>query len=156
MADHTVYLYAVADAVLAEADEVGAMRGIDGAPVRVVVDGRLAAVVSSVDSTRFSEEGLRSNLEDLRWLEEIARAHDTVVAELARTHTVAPVRMATIFTDDGNVRALLGEHAEEFSAALSRIHGRTEWGVKAFARPAGRRFRRRGRQTTTPDPVPPT
>src|SRR4051812_10033722 len=103
MADSVVYLYAVTDAAPAEepADE-HALAGVDGVPVRRVVSGDLAAVVSSVDPTRFSEESLRRSLEDLQWLERIARAHNAVVTAVARSGPVAPVRLATVYLDDEN------------------------------------------------------
>jgi hypothetical protein len=136
MADHAVYVYAVGDADLADSAEIAALRGVDDTPARVVVEGGLAAVVGSVDAVRFSEESLRQSLEDLGWLEDTARAHHAVVATLAGSHPVAPVRMATVYVDDDNVRALLREKAAAFADALDRIRGRTEWGVKAYAVPA--------------------
>jgi hypothetical protein len=134
MADSVVYLYAVTDAAPAE-EPAGepAFTGVDGVPVRRVVSGDLAAVVSSADPTRFSEEALRRSLEDLQWLERTARAHNAVVAAVARSGPIAPVRLATVYLDDENVRALLDERAPEFIAALDRIRGRAEWGVKGFA-----------------------
>jgi Gas vesicle synthesis protein GvpL/GvpF len=134
MADSVVYLYAVTDAAPADepADE-HAPAGVDGVPVRRIVFGDLAAVVSSVDPTRFSEEALRRSLEDLQWLERIARAHNAVVTAAARSGPVAPVRLATVYLDDENVRTLLDERSSEFTAALDRIRGRAEWGVKGFA-----------------------
>jgi hypothetical protein len=134
MADSVVYLYAVTDAAPAvEPVDEQALAGMDGVPVRRVVSGDLAAVVSSVDPTQFSEEALRRSLEDLQWLERTARAHNAVVAAVARSGPVAPVRLATVYLDDENVRALLNERAQEFTAALDRIRGRAEWGVKGFA-----------------------
>jgi hypothetical protein len=132
MADALVYLYAVTDA----ADmQDPATTGVEGAPVRRVVSDGLAAVVSSVDAVRFGEEALRRNLEDLQWLEEAARAHHEVVASLARSGPVAPVRLATVYLDDHNVAAFLHERALELYAALDRIRGRVEWGVKAYVVP---------------------
>jgi hypothetical protein len=133
MADSVVYVYAVTDAALAETPDDPAIVGISGAPVRRVVSGGLAAVVSPVDATRFSEEALRRSLEDLQWLEDTARAHHAVVAAVARSGPVAPVRLATVYLDDDNVRALLNDRAAGFAAALDRIRGRTEWGAKGFA-----------------------
>jgi hypothetical protein len=134
MADSVVYLYAVTDAAPAEEHgEEPDLAGVDGVPVRRVVSGDLAAVVSSVDPTRFSEEALRRSLEDLQWLERTARAHNAVVTAVARSGPIAPVRLATVYLDDENVRALLDERAAEFTAALDRIRGRAEWGVKGFA-----------------------
>ena len=132
MADTLVYLYAVADA--ADAQDL-ATTGVEGAPVRCIVSDGLAAVVSSVDAVRFGEEALRRNLEDLQWLEKAARAHHEVVASLARSGPVAPVRLATVYLDDHNVRALLHERATALHEALDRIRGRVEWGVKAYVAP---------------------
>jgi hypothetical protein len=133
MADAVVYLYAVTDAGAPDPDVA---TGVDGAPVRRVVAGRLAAVVSSVDAVRFSEEALRRSLEDLQWLEATARAHHAVVDAVARAGPVAPVRLATVYLDDDRVRGLLTDRAAAFAAALDRVRGRVEWGVKGFAVPA--------------------
>src|SRR5690606_3098547 len=64
-----------------------------------------------------------------------ARAHHEVVAAAAESGPVAPVRLATVYHDDQSVRALLHERAADFRAALDRVRGRVEWGVKAFAAP---------------------
>jgi Gas vesicle synthesis protein GvpL/GvpF len=127
-----MYLYAVADSDLVDA-EVGEMRAVDDAPVHVIAEAPVAAVVSAVDAERFSETALRRSLEDLQWLEGIARAHNAVVSNLAHRRPVAPVRLATVFTNAENVRALLRTRAQEFVAALDRVRGRCEWAVKGFA-----------------------
>jgi hypothetical protein len=133
MADALVYLYAVTDAGAPDPDVAA---GVDDARVRRVVAGRLAAVVSSVDPVRFSEEALQRSLEDLHWLETTARAHNAVVDAAAGAGPVAPVRLATVYLDDDRVRGLLSERAEAFTAALDRVRGRVEWGVKGFAAPS--------------------
>jgi hypothetical protein len=129
MADQLVYVYAVGEAGLTPPE----LTGVDAAPVRALSEGGLVAVVSPVDPVRFGEEALRRNLEDLQWLEATARAHHGVVAAVGAQNLVAPLRLATIYRDEGGVRSLLREHAAAFTAALDRIRGRTEWGVKAFA-----------------------
>jgi gas vesicle protein GvpL/GvpF len=89
-----------------------------------------------VDAGRFGEEALRRRLEDLQWLETTARAHHAVVDEAARAGPVAPVRFATVYLDDERVRGLLTERAAAFAAALDRVRGRAEWGVKGYAAPS--------------------
>jgi hypothetical protein len=133
MADAVVYVYAVTDA---DAPEPDIASGVDGAPVRRVVAGSLAAVVSPVDAVRFSEEALRRSLEDLQWLEVTARTHHAVVDAVARAGPVAPVRFATVYLDDDRVRGLLTDQAAAFAAALGRVRGRVEWGVKGYAVPS--------------------
>src|ERR1700759_1721657 len=104
MSDHSVYLYAIGDTALADSDVVAEIPGGDDVPVRIIVEGALAAVVASVDRDSFSEEALRERLEDLEWLEKLARTHHEVVDRIARNHPVAPVRMATVYLGDAGVR----------------------------------------------------
>lgn len=134
MTDGLVYLYAIGDAALASVIVVGLV-GVGGAPVRVLVSGRLAAVVSSVDPAQFGEESLRRSLEDLSWVAATARAHHRVVDAVWRHRPVAPLRLATVYLDDDSVRALLEAKEGAFAAILDRIRGREEWSVKAFAAP---------------------
>lgn len=109
--------------------------GVAGEPVRLVVGSGLAAVVGSVPLSDFDEEALRDHLEDLRWLERAARAHHYVINEAARHGQVVPLRFATLYHDDDRVRAMLEERREDLTDTLSRVTGRTEWGVKAYADP---------------------
>jgi Gas vesicle synthesis protein GvpL/GvpF len=136
MSDHSVYLYAIGDATIADSDVPLGTTGVEAVPVRTVVEGPLAAVVASVDRDRFSEESIRARLEDLEWLEKLARTHHEVVDRIARAHSIAPVRMATVYLDDAGVRKLLRDHCAELAAALDRVRGRSEWGVKGYAAPA--------------------
>jgi hypothetical protein len=132
MAETLVYLYGVGDATLASVGR-GGLVGVGGAPVRMVVSGRLTAVVSSVKSLQFHEESLRRNLEDLACVTATARAHHSVIDAIWRDHSMAPVRVATVYLDDDNIRALHETKEAVFLAVLDRIRGRDESGVKAFA-----------------------
>jgi hypothetical protein len=136
MSDHSVYLYAIGDAALADSDVLAETTGVEAVPVRTVVEGPLAAVVASVDRDQFSEQSIRARLEDLEWLEKLARTHHEVVDRIARAHPIAPVRMATVYLDDAGVRELLRDHGAELAATLDRVRGRSEWGVKGYAAPA--------------------
>jgi hypothetical protein len=78
---------------------------------------------------------LRRNLEDLDWVAQKARAHDAVISAIAQSGAVIPVRMATVYLDDGRVRNLLKNRRRDFVATLSRLSGRAEVGVKVYADP---------------------
>jgi hypothetical protein len=135
MGDAGSYLYAVSRG-LSDADLGGAL-GLRQRPLRVVQHGGLCAVVSDVDLDEFGDEGLREHLEDLAWLEEVARTHDAVVAAAASVAPTAPLRLATICLSDDRVRERLDAWHDPLLRALGRIEGRKEWSVKAFApRPA--------------------
>lgn len=131
MPDSAVYLYAVA----AERPELAGVTGVSGSPVRTVEYAGLVAVVGTVPLGEYGERPLRDNLEDLRWLETTARAHHAVVELVAGRATTAPVRLATVFHDDTRVADLLARRRAELEAALARLTGRSEWGVKVYADP---------------------
>ena len=134
MADTVVYLYALVRPGVVP--DLSPLRGVSGTAVRLVRDDRLACLVSDVDEDEFGETALRTNLEDLRWLERAAREHDAVVAAAAREMCTAPLRFATVCRDDASVRARLHVLGPQAAAVLDRIDGCDEWGVKLYADPS--------------------
>jgi hypothetical protein len=58
-----------------------------------------------------------------------------VVDAVASHATVLPLRLATVYRDRERVREVLRERDAEFRAALERLDGRAEWGVKVYAEP---------------------
>lgn len=128
------YLYAITRGVTSDA--MAGTGGLDGGTLESVDHRGLTAVVSTVRLDEFGEEGLRRNLEDLAWLEKVARGHDAVVHAVAALGPTAPLRLATICLDDDGVRARLDEWHDALNEALDRVQGRMEWSVKAYARGA--------------------
>lgn len=124
------YLYAVSRASVT--DRVPDLQGLRNHPLRALTHEGLAAVVSTVDLEEFGEDGLSQHLEDIRWLEEVARVHDDVVRAVAALGAVAPLRLATIFLDDEAVRQRLVDQRDALAATLDRVDGRAEWSVKAL------------------------
>lgn len=125
-----VWLYAVAGRIgpqwLSDASGVG------GQPVRTVEAGGLTAAVTTVSLSEFGEEPLRRNLEDLPWLETVARVHHHVIAVIARRTPVIPMRLGTVYRHESGVEALLAKGHEGFAGALERVTAKTEWGVKVY------------------------
>ncbi|MBD0694758.1 GvpL/GvpF family gas vesicle protein [Streptomyces sp. CBMA123] len=132
------YAYAVArDCALLHAS--GAITGIAGAPVGLVPPDQnadqnagLVAAVSPVPENDFHETALREHLEDLGWLETLARAHHSVIEELAARTTVLPLRLATVYLDEDRVRAMLRERQALFLDRLEHLAGHVEMGVKLY------------------------
>jgi hypothetical protein len=125
------YLYAIGRNLRSE--DLAAARGINHQPLELVRHRGLDAVVSTVSLDEFGEEALKANLEELSWLESVARTHDEVVALVARSGSVAPLRLATICLDDDGVRARLDEWFFPLQQVLDRVQNRLEWSVKTFA-----------------------
>lgn len=122
------YLYALTRGVAALPDEAG----IGDRPLRMLRLGVLGAVVSDVPAADFAEEALREHLEDLQWLERVARRHDTVVQACHRSGVAMPLRLATIYVDDRSAEQRLAEIADDAQRTLDRLDGCDEWGVKLF------------------------
>lgn len=133
MAETGRYLYAVTRGLPPGA--LAEHRGLDDAGLELVEKDGLVAVVSDVDLAVYGEDGLRAHLEDLSWLERVARRHDDVVQAVAAQAPTAPLRLATICLDDDGVRSRLREWHDALRQALDRVEGRREWSVKAYARP---------------------
>ena len=118
-----VYLYAVAPRPVA-----GQLAGIDGRPVRWIVDGDLAAAVSDVPAEEFEQEPLNARVRDLHWLGPRAVAHQTVNAQLhERAEALVPLAFGTVFRDDERVRDLLRREREGLRERLTAVSGRAEW-----------------------------
>lgn len=141
------YAYAVTRGL--DDTAVDGLTGLRGARLDVVRHEGLAAVVSDVPLPEFGEDGLREHLEQLPWLEEVARTHDEVVRDIAARGPTAPLRLATIFHDDDAVRRRLDEWRDALGEVLDRVDGRAEWSVKVIAPPPPSR-------APVPEPEPTT
>jgi len=133
MNESGTYLYAVTRGI--SPDRVDGIVGLGGDRVRLVEHQGLAAVVGTVDLAEFGDDALPKNLEDLAWLERVARAHDAVIQQLADRAVTAPLRLATIVFDDSGVRERLETWHDGLVLALDRVEGRREWSVKAYSEP---------------------
>jgi hypothetical protein len=126
-----VWVYAIAERVAVTS--LGQISGVGEGPLRTVAAAGLTAVAEDVGLAEFGGEALRRNLEDLGWLDMTARAHHRVIDAVAQLGPVVPMRLATVYSGDANIAAVLTEREADFRSALRRISGRNEWGVKAYA-----------------------
>jgi Gas vesicle synthesis protein GvpL/GvpF len=122
------YLYGVVRADLLPM--LDGVAGVGDAPVSFVEYDRLVAVVANVAREDFIPPG--AEREDTAWLEHAVRAHESVLERCLESGPVLPMRFATTVRDDADVRALLQERQAEFTAALERLLGHREWGVKGL------------------------
>ena len=133
-----VWLYAVVPADqpsaadVADAAGIAEVAGVAGESLHVVPGPGVAAVAGVVPREDFDEEPLRAHLEDVAWLDRTVRTHHQVVNALAARGPVLPMRYATVYHEDSGVTAMLQARRDELSAALARIAGSTEWGIKLY------------------------
>jgi hypothetical protein len=113
-----------------------ALEGVaPGARVERVVAGDLAALVSPVPRADFDAAPLREHLDDLAWLERVARAHEAVLDAALRVTTVVPLRLCTIYENAGRVRTMLAGDRAALAETLAFLAGRQEWGAKLVVDP---------------------
>ena len=102
----------------------------------------VAAIVRRVPLAEFGPDALEQNVRDVRWLEAAVRAHqeilDRALAGGARSApgrlrpAPVPMKFGTLyFSEEGVRQALAGRYAE-LAAALARLAGKREWGVKIY------------------------
>jgi hypothetical protein len=106
--------------------------GVAGGTVAPVAAEGLTALTTAVPRADFDVEPLRDHLNDLPWLERIAREHEAVLEEVLGATTVVPLRLCTIFEDAAGVQRMLEREHDAFLDALGRLEGRQEWGVKVL------------------------
>jgi hypothetical protein len=108
-------LYAIADA--GHVTPAG-LSGLDGHPLRSVVQGRLAAVVGECRAEPTATPDALVRFEQ-------------VVEELMGDGTVLPARFGTVLADDTAAARLLVRRHGQFADALRRVEGAVELGVRA-------------------------
>jgi gas vesicle protein GvpL/GvpF len=122
-----VWVYCVVAAAEPTPEDVTGVAG--GAVARVEAAG-LAALTGRVPASEFAAEPLRRNLNDLAWLERVARAHEEVLDRALRATTIVPLRMCTLYEGKDGVRRMLERERDTLVHALELLAGRQEWGVK--------------------------
>ncbi|WP_051871573.1 GvpL/GvpF family gas vesicle protein [Streptomyces sclerotialus] len=114
------------------------LTGVGGGAVLVVAEGPLAALVSAPYGPRGAcgpPDAPGDSRADVSVLsaQAAAEAHRRVVDEAAATVCVLPLRLGTVHRDVEQVRRALADRADLYRRLLTRLDGRLEWGVKAYA-----------------------
>ena len=151
-----IYVYGIASAD--DGELAGALATVVGVgakpPVTIERDG-LVAIASEVPLAEFDEERLRENLNDVEWLEQTARGHEHVLEAARDSTTIVPLRLCTIYRGEDHVRVMLEREQAVFRDALSRLEGKTEWGVKLIAEPGALEHALAGNEPEEADEVSP-
>jgi len=112
-----VYLYAVIDS---SADSELGSPGLDGKGLVSVIAGRgLGCVVSHYEGAPFEAQPKEVILRNLL-------AHQRVVEQAMKGHTVLPVKFGTLLSDPREVEAFLSSHCSLLAQALESIRDKVE------------------------------
>lgn len=93
-------------------------------------------IVSDVPLDTYSADEINSTLQDMEWVSARAMAHEAVVEFCARKGDVIPMKLFTIFQNDGRAAAQVGK-ASDLNAIFRRIGGCAEWSVRVSCVPPG-------------------
>ncbi|MGY5134785.1 GvpL/GvpF family gas vesicle protein [Streptomyces nigrescens] len=128
-AETATYVYAVSRRL--DPAALSGLAGLaEGFPVRTLPLGPLTAVVQHVPAAEFTQDAWQQRLSDRAELERCARAHHEVVTAAAACGPAVPLPLATLYRGDERAQQALGADRDRFAAALARIEGHAEWGVK--------------------------
>ena len=123
------YVYGIVEAGLQPPPTAGVD---DRRPARSVAAGQLAALVGDVSLAEFGEGRLEENLSEPGWLEQKVRAHEAVLEAAQETGTVLPFRFGIVYLSESHVQEMLVRERATLLAALARVRGKREWGVKGL------------------------
>ncbi|MGI8619350.1 MAG: GvpL/GvpF family gas vesicle protein [Gemmatimonadaceae bacterium] len=127
------YVYGI---VPAGASIAGAPPGLDERPVRKVIEGEHAALVSSLHAGDYAADAIDQRATDMDWLGPRAQAHDSVITWANDPGPAVPLPMWTLFTSEEGVCGMLAARAPELHETMRRIAGADEYSLRVFAKAA--------------------
>lgn len=118
----------------------GAPEGVPGASrLRIVpVDGDVSVIATDVPLPAYGQAEIDARLQDLDWVSDRALGHEAVVGHLAGSGAVAavlPMKLFTLFADEGRAVEHLRRDLPRTRELLDRVTGRLEWGVRVHHDP---------------------
>ena len=109
MADY-LYLYGF---VPTDAPKPDQLSGIANAPVQLLANGGIAAVISHVPADDYAPERIEQRLQDLKWVAEQGVAHERVVAWFVDHAQILPAPLFTMYSSADALRAAAAQRSAE-------------------------------------------
>ena len=127
-----IYLYGVILSEELQRSEVPAMIGIDQNDTTVLNYKELAAVITTVNPHKFSQQQIDLRLKDQEWLKEKAFHHHESISAIHTQFTILPMSFCTIFQKEENLITLLNEKYDDILQQLIRLKEKQEWNLKIY------------------------
>lgn len=108
------------------------LRGIRGAPVRLVGAGGVSAIASAVPAGEFDEATLERRMTDLEWVGARGQEHERVLTHFADHGPTVPFSPFSLHADEERLAARLADQREVLLRALARLAGKRQWGVRVW------------------------
>ncbi len=131
---NATYVYCVVKAEKGRPSLAKAPKGMPGAgaPRLLDVGAGYHAVVASAPLDRYSAEAIEPRLRDLDWVAACGAAHEAVVEHAARTGTVVPMKLFTLFSSDERAAHHVEKTRRSLDRVVARIAGCEEWGLRVL------------------------
>jgi hypothetical protein len=130
--DNLVYLYGIVP--VDSPEPPAALTGVEDAPVALVRMQRVAALVSEVPASKYSDEALNARLDDLEWVGTRGVSHERVLDWYAERGPVIPLSLFSLHRDVERLEKRVGAETTSFARVLERLAGHKEWGIKLWRR----------------------
>ena len=124
-----LYVYGVVPSTF---DMGRAPEGVEDATLRLVSDGRAAAMISELDGDRYAPAAVERATEDVEWLAPRAVAHDRVLTWASDRGAVVPLPMFSLFSSEEAVIEMLRARGGELAAALRRAAEGREYALRVY------------------------
>jgi Gas vesicle synthesis protein GvpL/GvpF len=123
------YVYGIVPAAF---DVARAPEGVEDAPVTLVRDGDLAALVSRVDADDYAPDRVEERTADVAWLGARAAAHDRVLTWASDRAPVVPLPIFSLFLDEARVAAMLRDRADTLARLLDYVGAGREYLLRVY------------------------
>ena len=127
MENNLIYVYCL----LNSPPELNLKEGLNG--LKYIAAGSFYAVAKMVSENEFSEENLKKNLADIRWLDTNARMHVAIISLLMEDYTVIPFNFGTIYRSEEPLRKFVEEYSDSLIENLLFVEEKEEWAIKIFS-----------------------
>lgn len=131
MAQRATYLYCV---VHAKKKPRVAKKGLLGTtpPRTVEIGGDCHLVLADAPLSLYSGEAIDAKLRDLDWVGARAAEHEAVIESAARSGTVVPMKLFTLFASEERAVAHVRKMKKTIDRSVARIAGCDEWGLRVL------------------------
>ena len=127
------YLYCLVRAAR-EPSLRAAPAGLPGAgrPRAIDAGDGLWLVAADAPLERYGEKPIERGLRDLAWVSSVAVPHEAVVEHVAKSGTVVPMKLFTLFRSDTRALEHVAKRRKRIDRLVERIEGREEWGLRVL------------------------
>jgi len=94
--------------------------------------------VSDAPLPQYGDASINRHLSDLDWVSRAAIAHEAVVESFIDAPALLPMKLFTIFNNDGRALEHLRRDRSRIARLLKRVGGHHEWGVRVVMDPGYR------------------